>query len=366
MTETVAGSELYPPKRPLFGRAVLRRAAIPFLLTLLTLAICASVVIGPSDVTFPDVLALLDASLRGDPAGDGLRNAVIVYDIRLPRTLLGCLVGAGLAVSGAMMQGLFRNPLADPGLIGVSSGAALAAVAAIVLAGSFSLVIPSSLRPHLLPVAAFAGGLLTTILLYAVATRSAQTSITAMLLAGIALGALSGAFTGFMIFRSTDDQLRDFTFWSMGSLGGATWREVIAILPFIALLFAALPFVGNGLNALLLGETDAYHLGFDPQRLKRWIIVLTAAATGSAVAAAGAIGFVGIVVPHMLRMAIGPDHRLLLPACALLGAALLVGADILSRTIVAPAELPIGIVTAIIGAPVFLSILLRRRAVFDF
>lgn len=341
-----------------------RLPVMPLLFAMLLTTLAASVLIGPSDIALGDAWIAATHWLGGDGhAGGWARESIILFDIRLPRTVLGALVGAGLAVAGAMMQGLFRNPLADPGLIGVSAGAALAAVTVIVLAGSLPLY--PSLSLYLLPLAAFAGGLITTILLYCIATRSGRTSVATMLLAGIALAALAGALTGLLIFKSTDDQLRDFTFWSMGSLGGATWARVFAMLPFMLTLALAIPFISGGLNALLLGEAEAFHLGYEPQRLKRAIIVLSAAATGACVASAGAIGFVGIVVPHVLRLAVGADHRLLLPACALFGAVLLVAADIASRLIVAPAELPIGIIMAIIGAPVFLSILLRRRAIID-
>lgn len=288
------------------------------------------------------------------------REALVVVNIRLPRLLLGFLVGAALAVSGAMMQGLFRNPLADPGLVGVSSGAGLAAAATIVLGERF-LAPATGLPTHLmLPAGAFCGGLAVTWLLYAIATREGRTSIATMLLAGIALGALAGAATGFLTFLGDDAQLRDLTFWSLGSLGGATWAKLAIAAAIILPVLAASPLLARGLNALSLGEGEAYHLGFPVQRLKAAIIVLVAAAVGASVAAAGAIGFVGIVAPHALRLVVGSDHRLLLPLCALLGGALLTGADILARTAVAPAELPIGVVTAAIGAPFFLWLLLRR------
>lgn len=288
------------------------------------------------------------------------RETLVVMNIRLPRLLLGFLVGAALAVSGAMMQGLFRNPLADPGLVGVSSGAGLAAAATIVLGESLlgpALGLPTHL---LLPLGAFCGGLAVTLLLYAVATREGRTSIATMLLAGIALGALAGAATGLLTYLGDDAQLRDLTFWSLGSLGGATWGKLAVASVVIMPVLLASPALARGLNALSLGEGEAYHLGFPVQRLKAAIILLVAAAVGASVAAAGAIGFVGIVAPHVLRLLVGPDHRLLLPLCAVLGGALLTGADLLARTLAAPAELPIGIVTAAIGAPFFLWLLLRR------
>jgi iron complex transport system permease protein len=185
-----------------------------------------------------------------------------------------------------------------------------------------------------------------------------------MLLAGIALGALAGALTGVLIYMANDQQLRDLTFWGMGSLAGATWIKIAAAGPIILLSFAALPFMARGLNAITLGEAAAFHMGVPVQRLKNIAIVTVAAATGASVAVSGGIGFVGIVVPHILRMVIGPDHRFLLPASALLGGSLLIFADVLARTIVAPAELPIGIITAAVGGPFFLWILLRQRSRF--
>lgn len=293
------------------------------------------------------------------------RDRLIIIDIRLPRIVLGMLIGAALAVSGAVMQGLFRNPLADPGLVGVSSGAGLGAIAVIVLGGSFLAPLTALLGLLTLPLAAFGGGLFTTLVLYRIATRQGRTSVATMLLAGIALGALAGALTGFLTYIADDRQLRDMTFWGLGSLAGATWNKIISAGPIIVVVLIVVPFLARGLNALALGEASANHLGVNVQRVKNIAIVSVAAAVGACVAVSGGIGFVGIVVPHILRLTIGPDHRYLLPCSALLGATLLLLADALSRTIVAPAELPIGIITASFGAPFFLWILLRRRNLLD-
>jgi iron complex transport system permease protein len=259
-----------------------------------------------------------------------------------------------------MMQGLFRNPLADPGIVGVTSGAALFAVAALALGGGMLAPLAAFFGSQFLPVMAFFGGLINTILLYVIATRNGMTSTTTLVLAGIAVGALSGALTGLMIFVADDRALRDITFWSLGSLGGATPAKVLATLPFILVVLVIIPFVAKGLDALILGDAAAFHMGVPVQRLKRLVILAVAAACGAAVAAAGSIGFVGIVVPHLLRLAIGPSHRFLLPASALGGGALLLLADSFARTVAAPAELPIGIVTALIGAPVFLFLLFGK------
>jgi len=275
------------------------------------------------------------------------------------------VVGAGLAVSGAVMQGLFRNPLADPGLIGVSSGAGFAAAVAIVLGGQIASGAAANFPFIFLPVAAFCGALGSTLMLYVVASRGGRTSMAVMLLAGIAFGALAGAGIGWLSYISDDRQLRDLTFWSMGGLGGATWGKVGIVLPMILPTLVAMPFLAHGLNAIALGEAEAFHLGVNVQRLKSAAILLVSVAVGASVACSGMIGFVGIIVPHLLRLSVGANYRFLLPASALLGAALLVGADIIARTIVAPSELPIGIITATIGAPFFIWLLLRRGPEFS-
>ncbi len=346
-------------------RSVRARLVIALLGAGLVFTMLFSLASGASDASAASVVR---AWLFGPAAGaDALsaRDAIIVYDIRLPRVVLGALVGAALAVSGAVMQGLFRNPLADPGLIGVSAGASLGAVSVIVLGGTLLAPLSAVLGTFSLPLAAFVGGLATTLVLYQVATRQGRTSVATMLLAGIALAALAIAMTGVLIFMADDRQLRDLTFWQLGSLAGATWQKIGAVGPIIVAAMLAMPFMARGLNALALGEATATHLGIQVQRLKYIAILSVSAAVGAAVAVSGGIGFVGIVVPHLLRLLIGPDNRYLLPASALLGAALLLLADAVARTIVAPAELPIGIVTALAGAPFFLWILLRKRGIVD-
>ena len=335
------------PRALRLGRGVVMGA----LLALLAVVSLAALSLGASGVSPWQALARqLDAS-----------EAAILYNIRLPRLVLGGLVGAGLAVSGAIMQGLFRNPLADPGLVGVSAGGSLGAVTAIVLGGMLPAAMQARLGGHLVPVMAFAGAWATMLILYRIARARGRVSMATLLLAGIVLGALASAFTGMMVFIADDRQLRDLTFWGLGSLAGASWTKVWTAGPMLALAILLAPLLARGLNALALGEAAARHMGIAVERVKTAAILLVAAAAGAAVAVSGGIGFVGIVVPHLLRLILGPDHRALLPACAALGAALLIAADTVSRLLVAPAELPIGIVMALIGAPVFLWVLLSRR-----
>jgi iron complex transport system permease protein len=294
-------------------------------------------------------LSRVSAVLVGNGA-DGDR--LIVLGIRLPRLIMGLMVGAALAISGALMQGLFRNPLADPGLVGVSAGAALAAALTIACGGAFIA----------LPFSAFAGALTVTLALYLIGTQRGRTSIATMLLAGVAFSALASAVIGLVSYLSDDRQLRDLALWSLGSLSGATWSKTGVLCLMVIPAILATPFLARGLNALALGEAEAFHVGVAVQRVKASVIVLVAIAVGAAVACSGIISFVGIVVPHVVRLSIGPDHRLLLPASAILGAALMVAADMVARTAAAPAEVPIGILTAAIGAPFFLWLLFQNRS----
>ena len=332
------------------------RVLLGALSLLLLLAFWLALALGPVSLPLLDTLqALWQLSGLPAPGGEVAQAELIVGQIRLPRALLGLCVGAVLALSGVAMQGLFRNPLADPGLVGVGAGAGLGAVLVIVLGGLIGWQSPLAV-----PLAAFAGAGAAVLILYRVATRGGRTSVATMLLAGIALGALGGAVIGVLVYIADDRQLRDLTFWSMGSLAGASWLKLALAAPFILPVLLLAPRLGAGLNALALGEAAARHIGHPVQRIKALTVLAVAAATGAATAAAGGIGFVGIVVPHLLRLASGPDHRRLLPNAALLGAALLVAADTAARLVVAPAELPIGIITALLGAPVFLWILLRQ------
>ncbi|MEM8534724.1 MAG: iron ABC transporter permease [Chloroflexota bacterium] len=346
------------------SRAESRRVGLPrlTLLPLLSVAFVVMMLVGvgvgpvviPPQVSIAILLSKLGITL--DIPFTTQQDAVLSV-IRLPRVILGALVGAGLAVSGALLQGVFRNPLADPGLIGVSSGAALGAVAVLVFGGAvFGL--------FTLPIVAFIGGALTTLCIYRLANRGGRTDVASMLLIGLALNALAGAATGVLTYLADDPQLRSIVFWTMGGLGGALWTMVLAIVPFIVVVLVIAPILGRALNLFALGEAEARHLGVEIESTKRWVILLAALATGSAVAVAGPIGFIGLIVPHIIRLIAGPDHRLLLPACALGGATLLILADLLARTIAAPAEVPVGLITAFAGGPFFLVLILRTRKMY--
>lgn len=284
----------------------------------------------------------------------------ILFDIRLPRILLAISVGAVLASTGAVMQGLFRNPLADPSLIGVSSGASVGASLMIVTTGGF-IQVGALMGLSLVALGAFLGGFAATLLVYRLATSNIGTSVTTMLLAGIAIGALAGALNSLLSYFSDNDMLRQISLWQMGNLSGASWAKVSIMGVVAVVLLVSFPRESKALNALLLGESEARHLGIDVQRVKRRLIVLTALGVGVSVALAGLVGFVGLIIPHMVRLVIGPDHRWLIPASALAGATLLVIADSLARIVVIPAELPTGILTALLGAPFFVALLLQQR-----
>ncbi|WP_299730219.1 iron chelate uptake ABC transporter family permease subunit [uncultured Endozoicomonas sp.] len=328
---------------------------------LLPVMVIVSIGVGAVPIPAGDILTILFDRLGLIHSDVSNQSALIVESIRLPRTLLGVIVGGALAVAGASMQGLFRNPLADPSIIGVSSGAALGAGIAIVLGGMLFANAPSLIQSYSISVLAFGGGVLTTWLVYKMGSGSNGTSVATMLLAGVAINALAGAGMGMLNYIADDTMLRNLTFWQMGSLGGATWELVMICATFLIPVMLILIRYGQVLNALLLGESEARHLGINVQKIKLTLIFLTALAVGVSVSVSGIIGFVGLVVPHLIRLAVGPDHRILLPASAMLGGILLLGADMVARTIVAPAELPIGIVTALMGAPFFLSLLWQQR-----
>ncbi|MEK0084639.1 FecCD family ABC transporter permease [Benzoatithermus flavus] len=340
-----------------------RNLALPLLALLLAACTVAAIAIGAVPIPLARLPALLLAGWNGDGDTTGLaQEATVLWYIRLPRIALAVAVGLALGTCGGTIQGLFRNPLADPGLIGVSGGAALAAAAWIVVGPLLPLPDPlQSLGAWLLPVAAFAGGLAATMLVQRVGRRDGALDVASVLLAGIAVNAVTGAGIGGLVFASDDRALREVTFWMMGSLAGATWTGILPALPFLLAPALALPLRAVALDALLLGEREAYHLGFAVERTKRLVIVATACGTGAAVATTGIIGFVGLAAPHLARLLVGPGHRRLLPAAGCLGGCLILLADTAARTLVVPAELPIGVLTAGIGGPLFLHLLLRHR-----
>lgn len=321
---------------------------------LLPVVALISLVTGTVSVTAIDVLNALFGS---EPHQ---QISTILFDIRLPRIVMAIFVGAVLASTGAVMQGLFRNPLADPSLIGVSSGASVGATLMIVTAGGF-IQGGALVGLSLVAVGAFVGGFTATLLVYRLATSGIGTSVTTMLLAGIAIAALAGALNSLLSYFSDNDMLRQISLWQMGNLSGASWLKVGIMGSAAMLLLIFFPRDSRALNALLLGESEARHLGIDVQRVKRRLILLTALGVGISVALAGLVGFVGLIIPHMVRLVIGPDHRWLVPASALAGATLLVIADSLARIVVIPAELPTGILTALLGAPFFVALLLQQR-----
>lgn len=323
---------------------------LPLLVAALLLAALMALRIGPVALTSADVW-------QGLWHNDHSLAAMVVRELRLPRLLLAALVGSALALSGAVLQGLFRNPLADPGLIGVSAGAAFGAVAVIVIAPALLSPVPA----WLLPFMAFVGALLATALVWRIARRQGGTDVALLLLAGIAINALVMALTGVLVYLASDSQLRELTFWNMGSVAQASPSQLLLVFPCLLLVWLAMPWLARPLNALLLGEAVAGHLGYPVERVKRLAVLCVALSVGAAVSVSGLIGFVGLVAPHLVRLTLGADHRVLLPASALLGALLLVLADTVARTLVAPAELPIGLVMSLLGGPFFLYLLTQQR-----
>lgn len=339
-----------------------RLPVLPVGVLLVVLPVVCVLALGTGAIQIPpgEVLAIVLERAGFGGAGAAGVNETVVWSIRLPRILLGVLVGAAMSVAGAALQGLFRNPLAEPGLIGVSGGAALGAATAIVLQAELAWAL-GAFGGAAVPAAAFAGGFVVTLAVYRLGTQSGRTNVTVMLLAGVAVQALTVSGIGFLQYVADDNELRDLTFWTLGSLGGASWRELGVVAPWIALALAVAPMLSRALNALLLGEAEARHLGFNAERVKLATVVLASVAVGTAVSAAGIVSFVGLIVPHLVRLMTGPDHRYVLPGSMLLGAILVVAADSLARTVASPAELPIGILFALLGAPFFVFLLYRGR-----
>lgn len=288
-------------------------------------------------------------------------EVLIIRDLRMPRAALAFVVGAVLSLSGVCLQGLLRNPLASPSLLGITSGAALFASLMIIIQGALLSFLNPAWAESLIAAGAFLGCLMTSLWLYALSQKSGHTNTALLLLAGVAITSLAGAGTGFITYFADDAQLRSITFWSMGSVGAATWSQVLWVTLFSLPAFLVLPWMGRALNAMLLGEQEAQHLGFPVEQQKRFILICVSLAVGASVAFTGVIGFVGLVVPHLLRLWLGTDHQRLLPTSLVFGGCLLLASDLIARTVTAPLELPLGVVTAAIGSPYFL-ILLQRSA----
>ncbi|MFD6340422.1 FecCD family ABC transporter permease [Streptomyces sp. NPDC060131] len=310
--------------------------------------------IGAYHIPLGDVLASVQhrAGLGG-AALDRVGESVL-WNVRLPRVVLALLVGASLGCAGALMQGVFGNPLAEPGVIGISSGAAVGAVASIALGLGF-------LGNWTVTVCAFVAGLATVLLVYALSRSGGRTEVVTLILTGIAVNAFAGALIGLFIFFADNAQITQITFWQLGSLAQATWPKVLAVLPCALAGLALAPFYARRLDLLALGERPARHLGVDVERLRMVLVLVVALLTAAAVAVAGIITFVGLLVPHLLRMVNGPGHRFLVPGSALGGALVLLAGDLAARTVAAPAELPLGVLTALFGSPFFFLLLRRTR-----
>lgn len=290
-----------------------------------------------------------------------LSDKYIVWDVRASRIVMAIIIGSMLSVSGTSLQGLFRNPLATGDLIGLTAGATLMAAITIVLGGHFREYLPEAVQFSLVGIAAFIGSLLAMLLVYKISTSGGKTNVVMMLLSGVAISAIGFSITGFLIYISKDEQLRDLTFWNMGSLAAATWTKNIILAIILIISYAILLPKGKALNAMMLGEKDALHLGINVERLKKQIVIIVSLMVGSCVAFSGTIGFVGLIVPYILRLLFKSNYSFILPLSAIFGSVLLLTADTVSRSVVEPSELPIGILTAMMGAPIFIAILLKFK-----
>ena len=347
------------------GNSIIRTKFLFFFgLLFLLLVSFISATVGPVNISIYDIFDIILTQLHLPTlfASSEINQAfrTVIIDIRLPRIIMGVIVGSSLGIAGAILQGLFRNPLIDPGFIGVSSGAAVGAMIVIMFSSLFTFITGTYIQ-FLLPIFSMIGGMFTTLLVYRMSKVSGKTNIMAMLLSGIAINAFSGSIIGFLVYRATDVELRSFTFWTLGSLDGASWMVIS-----ISLLFLFFPiFIAIGvrkkLDIFMLGDSDAAYLGINVELLKRKIIITSSVLVGVTVAFCGMIGFIGLVTPHLVRLLLGPSHKKLIFGSALLGAIILVSADFLSRIIIAPAQLPIGIITSALGAPFFLWLIVSQK-----
>lgn len=317
---------------------------------------------GAVDITYHDIFASLSGALGFHSADKVIPIQQGVFmQIRLPRILLCVIVGAGLSVSGALMQALFRNPIVEPGLIGTSSGAAFGAALVFVVGKSFFARYSQLLGIIALPASAFVFSFIATMLAYKLSSSFGKITVSILILVGVAINALAASGTGFLSYIARDPQARSIIFWNLGTFSGATWNSVLLVyavtIPSILLVLR----YSKALNALLLGESEAGYLGINTDSLKRKVILLNTCMVAIATSVVGVIGFVGLIVPHLLRMIKSSDNRFLIIGSTFAGAIIMNVADIVSRVIIAPAELPIGIVTSFVGAPVFIWILLRQK-----
>ena len=343
------------------GRRHIKRRPLGLVLVLMALLLLVLVTvsaavgqfgIAPADIVASIMRKLGLASLT-DPSQQYVDGAL--WNIRFPRLMLGIMVGAALGVAGAMMQGVFGNPLAEPGVIGVSAGCAVGASAVIVFQLDFA-------GTASIPIAAFIMGLLTTFVVYMASRSGGKAQVLTLVLTGIAINAVANAIIAYFVFMADTSSREQITFWQLGSLNGATWAAVATTVPFLVIGLVGAVLMARKLDLLALGERSARHLGVNVERLRLWAILCVALLTAAAVAFAGIISFVGLIIPHLLRMLIGPSHKALIPASALGGALLVSGADVIARTAIPFADLPIGMFTALVGGPVFFVLLRRTLA----
>lgn len=338
-----------------------------FMICLLIFLLFISITFGPVKISFYDIFIIISQKFgffQDSIISDS--NKVVLLNIRLPRVILAVLVGLGLGTSGAILQGLFRNPLVDPGFIGVSSGAAVGAMFAILFLQLIQSFFWSFLIPFILPILAIIGSFITTILVYKMSKVSGKTNIMTMLLSGIAVNAISGSIIGLFVSISSDIQLRSFTFWTLGGLDNADWLVVSLTSLLIIIPFIIIYKMKYELDIFMLGDAEAHHLGLNVEFLKKKIILLSSVMVGISVSFCGMIGFVGLVTPHLVRLFIGPNHKLLIPGSALLGAIILSISDLIAKSIIAPAQLPLGVITSAIGAPFFIWLILNQKRRFSY
>ena len=341
------------------------------LLTGILLAISfISVIIGPVKISFMQILYIImnKVGFLDNNGHFTLIQQSVLWEIRIPRIVLGIMVGLALASSGAILQGLFRNPLVDPGFIGVSSGAAVGAMIGIMFLSPLLILLPflKYLDSFILPILAVIGAFTTTMIIYKMSKISKKTNIMAMLLAGIAINALAGSIIGLFVSISSDSELRSFTFWTLGGLDNANWKVSIISSILILISFLIIYNIRKQLDVFMLGDAEAHHLGINVEFLKKKVILIASTMVGISVSFCGMIGFIGLVTPHIIRLFIGPKHKYLIPGSALLGAILLIFSDLISKTIIAPAQLPVGVITSIIGAPFFIWLIFSQKRRFGY